>query len=106
MPYMNTEKTKKKRAWNQISSSQDECHEEDTITVTTYFLYKGALPAMSDKNIITLQTKWRKFLLNKDESEKTQQFRLAKFYIKAKWKYLTDKRMWHNYHSVIYITNE
>lgn len=45
-------------------------HTENIIMITTYFLYKGALPAMSDKNIITLQKKMERKSLNMDQPEK------------------------------------
>jgi len=37
---------------------------------TTYFLYKGVLPDMSDKHIITLQIKMERKSLNMDPNQK------------------------------------
>ena len=39
---------------------------------TTNFLYRGVLPDMSDKNIITLPTKMERKSLNEDQLKKTE----------------------------------
>lgn len=48
---------KEKQAWKSITESQDEIAQTRHNIKNAYFLYKGVLPDMSDKNIITLPTK-------------------------------------------------
>jgi len=53
----------------------------DNIMTTTYFLYKGVFPDMSDKHIITLKIKMEKIT----KYGPTQKGMITKLHIKANW---------------------